>query len=62
MSNSKIDNTTINHVFDYILEHNYDPTPVDKLQKKLRYAYATKIEETKRRIEELEKLTPIDLL
>ena len=62
MSSSKIDNTTINRIFDYILEYNYTSTPVEKLQKKLRCKYAATIEENKRRIEELEKLTTIDLL
>ena len=62
MLSSKIDNTTLNRVFDYILEYNYTPTTVDTLQKKLRRKYADKLEETNRKIEELEKLTPIDLL
>lgn len=62
MSSSKIDNIVINRVFDYVIKHNYTPTTVDKLQRKLRCEYAKKIEENKRRIKELKHLTPIELL
>lgn len=62
MLSSKIDNTTINRLLDYILEHNYKPTPVDKLQKDLRCKYANLLKENKRKQEELKTLTTLDML
>lgn len=62
MSSLKIDNITINRVFDYILKHNYKPTPVDRLQKRLRRKYTRTLKENKRKKEELKTLTTIDLL
>lgn len=62
MSSLKIDNATINRVFEQILNRTYHKTPVDKLQRKLRSKYADLLKENKLKKEELKTLTTLDLL
>lgn len=60
MSSSKIDNATINRVFDYIIKYNYD---IKDTEKRLQQKYAKESMRRKKLIKEVEESTnPMDLL
>ena len=60
MSSLKIDNATINRVFDYIIKNNYN---IKNKEKRLQQKYANEFIRRKKAIENIASVTnPIDLL
>lgn len=60
MSSSKIDNETLNRIFDYIIKNNYN---IKDTEKKLQQKYTNEFIRRKKAIENIASVTtPIDLL